>query len=119
MRFNKTLLIESSLIAFFLWAAALTGAQQKKPGIHVTILPGRPIVVAGCKVDSAGGYWRGGGYQEDEFTDWLKAQGGLYSNEVPTDAEFGKFMKQNLRAGLITTLYPDKNGIFATGECQR
>jgi len=78
------------------------GTLMAQTIISVKLLPGKPIVVPGCKVRIAGGYWE----REN-------------GNRHLSNEEIGRDVRQNLKAGMIGTIYPDEDGVFVTNECQK
>jgi hypothetical protein len=97
--------------ALLVLGLALVAQEQRpfeKPRIvSIKMGPGRPIIVAGCKVEVAGGYWYPPQTAEDP---------GRTRNL--TNEEIGRNVRQDLKAGMIVTIYPDEGGVFVTEECQ-
>jgi|HubBroStandDraft_5_1064220.scaffolds.fasta_scaffold1212633_2 hypothetical protein len=88
-------------------------AQEQKPFekpwfVSIKRLPSKPIVVPGCKVDSSSGYLNMPERKDQEG----------YGDRNLTDEELGRFIKKELKAGIISTIYPDEGGIFVVSECQ-
>jgi hypothetical protein len=107
------------LIVFVLFAAV----GQDLPKIKsIKLLPGDPIVVAGCKVDYSGGYLRPTkSTASSALSDTVRPYFSPAGNDPlpePSDAEIGEWVRSQIKAGRIVSIYPDKRGLFVTTECQ-
>lgn len=99
-------------------------AQEKPPYERPTIasiklMPSQPIVVAGCVPGHVGGYLRVFPDSPREELGPSFSAGGVIDYQDPDDAAVGRYVKAQLKKGIMVTFYPDKGGIFVTSECQK
>jgi hypothetical protein len=96
-------------------------AQEQRPFekpriVSIKTLPGSPIIVPGCKVDVAGGYWERASNTPTYRPPQTAAERDCTRNL--TNEEIGRNVRLDLKAGRIVTIYPDEGGVFVTEECQ-